>query len=54
MLSLLYVLAATLLVPRAVLAQVVGKPAGFGSAATGGGDVDPVTPSTTDEYGISP
>ena len=50
MLSLVYVLAASLLVPRAVLGQVVGTPNGFGSSARGGGDVDPVTPSTTDEY----
>lgn len=50
MLPLTYILAASLLVPRAVLGQVVGGPAGFGSGTTGGGDVDPVTPSTTDEY----
>lgn len=54
MFSFIHLFAASLLVPRAVLGQVVGKPAGFGSAATGGGDVDPVTPSTIDEYGTSP
>ena len=50
MLSLVSLLAFLLIAPRAVLGQVVGKPAGFGSGATGGGNIDPVTPSTTDEY----
>ena len=50
MLSLVSLLAFSLLASRAVLGQVVGKPAGFGSGATGGGSIDPVTPSTTEEY----
>lgn len=31
-------------------AQVVGTPSGFGAGTTGGGDAEPQTPSSLDEY----
>lgn len=49
MFSLLFALLVTCLLPRAVLGQVVGTPVGFGSKATGGGNIDPVAPKTTEE-----
>lgn len=43
-------LLASAILPGLALGQVTGSAAGFASGVTGGGDAEPVTPTTIEEY----